>query len=228
MPHVTGRFDILDFEVRNRGFKMRVPVDQPLAAIDEAFVVHLDKDFDDRIVEIAIGFIRRRARGTGHGKGCAVKIAARAKTFELIDDRATGLGFPFPDFFKEFIAPKIAPTRFAVFRQAPLDNHLRRDARVVCAGLPERVKALHPFPTDQNILQRIVERVAHVQHTCHIGRRDHDAIGRGTGLGIRPCGKTTGLFPSGEQAAFRLGCVKGFFHRHDADPACGLYVSTRV
>ena len=54
MPHVAVNFDILDFQVGDRGFKMRVPVDQPLAAIDQALVIHIDKNLDHGVVEIAI------------------------------------------------------------------------------------------------------------------------------------------------------------------------------
>ena len=53
MPHMARNLDILDLKVGNRRFKMRVPVDQSFAAIDQTFSTHLNKDLDHRIVEIA-------------------------------------------------------------------------------------------------------------------------------------------------------------------------------
>ena len=47
MPHVTVNFPILDFEIGNCGFKFRVPVDQPLAAIDQAVIIKLDENLLD-------------------------------------------------------------------------------------------------------------------------------------------------------------------------------------
>jgi hypothetical protein len=38
-------FDILDLEVGNRGFELRVPVDQPLVLVDQAFLVELTNTF---------------------------------------------------------------------------------------------------------------------------------------------------------------------------------------
>ena len=70
MPHMPRHFDSLNLQIGNRGFKLRVPVHQPLAAIDQALVVHIDKDLDHRVVEIAL-FPRRCARRAGHGKGFA-------------------------------------------------------------------------------------------------------------------------------------------------------------
>ena len=54
MPHVARNFDIFDLKIRNRRFKMRVPVDQAFAAINQPFVIHLDENFDDGVMEIAI------------------------------------------------------------------------------------------------------------------------------------------------------------------------------
>ena len=60
---------------------MRVPVDQTFAAIDQALVVHLNKDFDH-----AHQSARRRA-SPDMVKASAIPIARRAKALELVDDR---------------------------------------------------------------------------------------------------------------------------------------------
>ena len=42
---------------------------------------------------------------------------------------------------------------------------------------PEGVLPLHAGPSNEDVLNRIVEHVTHVEHTRHIGRRDDDCIG---------------------------------------------------
>ena len=57
---------------------------------------------------------------------------------------------------------------------------------MVGAELPQRVVALHAVPADQDVLQRVVEGMAHVQAAGHVRRRDHDGKGRAARLGIGP------------------------------------------
>ena len=59
-------------------------------------------------------------------------------------------------------------------RHLPLDHHLRGDAGMVGADHPERILALQPGMPRENILQRIVERMADVQRARHVGRRVDD------------------------------------------------------
>jgi hypothetical protein len=61
-------------------------------------------------------------------------------------------------------------------RELALDDHLGRDARVIRAGLPERLPTVHARETDQRVHQGVLERVTHVQRAGHVRRRDHDAI----------------------------------------------------
>ena len=52
-PEVALVLDLLDLEVGDRGLEMRVPVDQPLAAEDQAAVVEVDEGLEHRVVEAA-------------------------------------------------------------------------------------------------------------------------------------------------------------------------------
>jgi hypothetical protein len=45
---------------------------------------------------------------------------------------------------------------------------------VVHTGLPEHVLAQHALVADQDVLQRVVERVPHMQRAGDVRRRDHD------------------------------------------------------
>ena len=48
---------------------------------------------------------------------------------------------------------------------------------MVRARYPAGVLALHAGVANQDILDSIVEHVAHVEHTRHVGRRDNYGVG---------------------------------------------------
>ena len=79
---------------------------------------------------------------------------------------------------------------------------------MVGAHLPMRVETVHPVVTDQRVLQRVLEGMAHVQRTGHIRRRQHDGVCR-TLTGGR---EATGVFPVGVPFAFELAGVETFIH----------------
>ena len=49
---------------------------------------------------------------------------------------------------------------------------------MIRARQPQRIIPLHPAETDQDILQRFIERMAHVKLPRNVGRRDHDGVRR--------------------------------------------------
>ena len=68
VPHVAVDFNVLNLKIRNRGFKMRVPVHEALPTVNFAVVVQLDEHLQHSVVEVAV-FFRGRGRGrTGHGE----------------------------------------------------------------------------------------------------------------------------------------------------------------
>ena len=132
----------------------------------------------------------------------------------MLNDGAAGLLFPFPDFGQKRLTPHVGATGLLGFGQFALHNHLRRNTCVVRSGLPQGIEPPHPVPADQDILECVVKRVPHVQHTGHIWRGDHD--GKGFGFRrIRARTKRARGFPFGINAAFGLIRVKVFFQCHD-------------
>ena len=173
VPHMARRFDILDLQIGNRRLEMRVPIDQPLAAVNQALVVHLHKDADHGVVEIALVPLWR-ARGARHRKRVARPIAGGAKALHLLDDRVAFFRLPIPDMAQEFLAAHLLAAAVAAFGQALFHLQLRGDAGMVLARLPQRVKSAHPVPAHQNVHQRVVEGMAHMQRARHVGWRQHD------------------------------------------------------
>ena len=213
VPHVTVDFEVFDLQVGDGGFKMRVPVDEAFAAIDQAVLVHFDKDFDDRVMEVAF-LAFRGVRGAGHGEGVAGPVAGGAEAFQLFDDGAAGFLFPFPDLGRERFAAHFAAGWLLGLGEVAFDDHLGGDARVVLAWLPEGVVTLHAVPADQNVLQRVVEGVAHVENAGDVRGRDHDRKGFCAVFGVGPGFERARAFPSLVQAGFGVVCVECFFHRH--------------
>lgn len=151
-----------------------------------------------------------------HGEALARPVAGCAKALELVDDGAAALGLPLPDPLKEFGAAHVAPSRLLPFHQLALDHHLGGDAGMIGAGLPQHVAATHPLETAQDVLQRVVERVAHVQRTGHIRRRDHDGEGRGV-LALGPAGlERPALLPDPGHAVLDIGGLVVFLDHDNA------------
>ena len=71
------------------------------------------------------------------------------------------------------LAPELARVD-ALGVELLLDHGLRGDAGVVGPGHPQRVEAVHALVAHQHVLDRVVQRVAHVQPAGDVGRRDDD------------------------------------------------------
>ena len=99
---------------------------------------------------------------------------------------AAGLVLPLPDALDELVAAQGAAVGLLPLHQLALDHHLRGDAGMVGAGLPQHVAAAHALEADEHVLQRVVEGVAHMQRAGDVRRRDDD------GEGPRPCGRAAG------------------------------------
>ncbi len=194
VPHSPIDFAVLDFEIGNRGLEMRVPVDQPLVAIDEALIIERHEDLLHGLAQSLI-----------HGEALARPVGGDAEPLVLTDNRAAGFFLPGPDTFGEFFPCEIG-TLLLLQREIALDHHLRRDAGMVGARLPEHILAAHPLEPDQHILEGMVQRMAHMQDAGDIRRRDHDAIGLGSRVHARL--ETAGILPRLVEARFGVSRVE--------------------
>ena len=137
-----------------------------------------------------------------HGEAVAREVEAVAEAAGLFEDGAAGLLLPLPDLGDEGLAAHLAAADVAGAGELALDDHLGGDAGVVEAGLPEHVVAPHPVPAGQDVHQRVVEGVAHVQAAGDVGRRQQDAEGLGApGRALAPARKAS----AASQAALTAG-----------------------
>ncbi len=105
--------------------------------------------------------------------------------------------------------------RHAFGVQLPLDDNLRRDAGMIGARLPQRVKAAHPVIANQRVHNRLLKTVPHMERAGDVRRRQQNAEAVFFGLGrIQTGAKITGRFPLWIPAVFYFGGIKAFGERH--------------
>ena len=95
----------------------------------------------------------------------------------MLDDRAARFLPPGPDSFDEgILAEGVAVSPFV--GELLLDYVLGGYSGMVGAGHPEDIVPLHPLPPRQDVLERVVEGVAHVERAGYVGWGDDDGKGR--------------------------------------------------
>lgn len=202
VPEIAVDLVLFDFEVGDRRQQLRVPVDEALVLVDQALLVERDEDFQDSGRQALV-----------HGETLARPVAGGAEALQLVEDQAAGFLFPFPDPVNESLAAHLAAARKLALHQLALDDHLGGDARMVHARLPQHVLAAHPLEADHDVLQRVVERVAHVQRTGHVRWRNDDREGFRARLGVGAGAESVGLVPGlGDPRFYFCGIVGLFEH----------------
>jgi hypothetical protein len=153
----------LDFVVRQRCQRHRVPVHEALAAIDQPVLEQAEE-------RLAHGF---RALLV-HRESQAVPVARAAHGLELGDDLLLVLVLPGLDLGDEDLALELRPPLAFFLHHTLLDHRLRRDPGVVGAGEPAGVVAGHPAPAGEDVLDRVVQGVAEVKRRGDVRRGDDD------------------------------------------------------
>ena len=172
MPQEAVFFFALYLQVTDCGLEHRVPVHQSLAAVDQALFIQANKGFGDDAREFVV-----------HREVFAGPVDAVAHASHLGRDGVAALFLPFPYPGDEVLARLQRRCAHGVAAdslrlQLALDDDLGRDAGVVGARNPDRIEAAHPVVTRQAVHDGLVERVAHVQCSGHVGRRQLDCEGR--------------------------------------------------
>ena len=164
VPHVAVDLGHLDLVVGEGRAGHRIPVDEPLAAVDQPVA----EQHEERLPH-------RGGAHVVHREARAVPVARRAHRLELVQMTRLVLVLPLLGLGHERLAADVEALH-ALGQQALLDDGLRGDAGVVGARHPQRVVAAHAVEADQHVLQRVVERVAQVQRGRDVRRRDEDRV----------------------------------------------------
>ena len=139
---------IFHFQIADRALAAGTPVHQPLAAIDQAFLVEANKSFQ-----------HRRAQAIVQRKAFPSPVTGDAHAFLLRGDAAMIFRFPTPHLFDKTLAAQIMPGD-ALFVQHAFHYILGGDAGVIRSRHPERGAAAHPVVADQHVLDAAGDGVA--------------------------------------------------------------------
>ena len=161
VPEVPVVRLVLHLVVREGRAAAWTPVHDVVALVDEALVVELREHLRDRP---GAALVEREA--------FALPVGGVTEHALLVHDRAAVLLLPLPHARDERLAPEVLTT-LALLLEGLLHYVLRGDAGVVRAGQPEGVEAGHTTPPHEDILDRLVERVPHVQDAGYV-RRGYD------------------------------------------------------
>ena len=150
---------------REGGECFRIPVHHTESAIDESLVIEIHEHLDYTLTALLV-----------HGEGGAVPVARSTQTAQLLQDDATMLVSPCPSVLQELFTGQV------VFLDTLLSEFLHHfgfcsNRSVVCARHPECILTLHTGSAYEDVLDGVVQHVTHVEHTCHIGGRNHDCVG---------------------------------------------------
>ena len=95
VPHVAVGFLGHHFQVGHGRQQLGIPVDQALAAVDQALFMQAHEGLDHAARHALV-----------HGEVLARPVGGRAQAADLSGDRAAGLFLPFPDFSTNFSRPR--------------------------------------------------------------------------------------------------------------------------
>ena len=165
MPQMAGFLHVLHLGIAQCGGAVGAPVDDALALINQAL-----------FVQVAEHFPHGLCAGIVHGKPQTVPVAGAAQCFQLFNDAVAEFVLPSPDFVQELFTTQIEPGQTLV-PQLFFHLNLGCNARMVIAGHPQCLIALHSLVTNQNILNRFVERMTQMELTRHVGGRNHNGKG---------------------------------------------------
>ena len=152
---------VLHLGVGERRPVLRAPVDDPLAAIDQAGLVHPHERHPNRVLQALV-----------HREPQPAPVAGVPERPHLFDDSAAVPLLPVPHALDERLPADLLAVKSLVSEFA-LDHDLRGDAGMVGPGEPQRLEPLHPRATDHDVLQELREGMPDVQRPGHVRRRQH-------------------------------------------------------
>ncbi len=159
-PQFALLFFMYYFKVADRRLAIRAPVHDVHTAIDQPLLIQPHKGLAHCPRQVLI-----------HREVFARPIDARPQPLHLLLDRPAEMLFPLPHALLESLAADLLPA-LALALQLALDEHLRRDSRVVRTGNPQCPVPEHAMPANEDVRLRVLEHVTHVQVAGHVGRRE--------------------------------------------------------
>ena len=162
VPQMALLVLVLGLVVRDGGGAVGAPVDDALAAVDQAVVVPVAENLTHGLGVILI-----------HGKALVVEVDGATHALDLLDDDTAVLVGPIPAGVDKLVAADLQAAD-ALALELLVDLGLRGDTGVVGAEHPARGLTAHASHTDDGVLDGVVGGVAHVELAGYVGRRNGD------------------------------------------------------
>ncbi|MNC08438.1 hypothetical protein D3C75_560260 [compost metagenome] len=140
MVQMTVNFLIFNLDIRQRRTSRRVPVDDTFTAIDQAFIIKLNKYLANSLRQTLI-----------EGKTLAGVVKGKSHFSPLLMNGVRVFVFPIPHLLQELLTSEVMSGN-PLLAQLLLYLRLCCNTCVVRTWQPKRIEALHPFSTNQDIL----------------------------------------------------------------------------
>ena len=157
-------FTVNYFFVRKCSLCFRIPVHHAKATINKAFIIEVYKDFNDAF---RASFVHREAS--------SVPIAGSTNLAQLFENDTAMFFRPIPSVLQELFTGEIQ------FADTLLSEFIYNlcfgcNGSVVCSWHPARILSFHSCVAHQDVLNRVVEDVPHMQHSRHVGRGNYNGV----------------------------------------------------
>ena len=162
VPQVALLVLVLGLVVRDGGGAVGAPIDDALAAIDQAVMIPIT---EDRTHGLRIVLV--------HGKALVIEVDGAAHALDLLDDDAAVLVGPVPAGVDKLVATDLQAAN-ALALELLVDLSLRGDTGVIGSEHPARGLAAHAGHTNDGVLDGVVGSVTHVKLAGNVGRRNGD------------------------------------------------------
>ena len=149
---------------REHRLGLGIPVHHAQAAIDVALLIEVYEHLHHRL----------RAQLV-HREGRTVPVTRGAEFPQLLEDDAAVLACPLPGMLKKLLTREVTLLD-ALLSQLVHHLGLCSDRGVVGARNPARILSVKAGLADKDVLNGVVEHVAHVEHTRDVRRRNHYGI----------------------------------------------------
>ena len=165
VPEMTGDLLVIDLIITDGRLQVAIPVDQPVAAIDQAVAEHIEE-----------GPAHRSLANGIHGETLPVPVTGAAHALLLGDDALLVLVLPFPDPLHQLLTADVVTGLSLELKQALLNHGLGGDSRMIGPRHPEGIVSPHPVPAGQEILHHVVHGMPHVKSPGDVRQGHHDDI----------------------------------------------------
>ena len=166
VPEMARVVLMLNLDIAQCGVAVYAPVGDTGAFVNQAL---FKQSAENLANSLGAAFI--------HSEALTLPVAGNAQMLQLVDNAVAVLLLPFPNAFQELFAAQVITGFAFLFFDNLFNLNLGCQACMVIAGHPQGVVPHHAVPADQDILQGIIQCMAHMQLTGDVRWGDNNTEG---------------------------------------------------